>query len=266
MRTPFALGLALVAALWHAAPAAAAPQILGLIASRGAIPLSCADGVCRVELSAFCLEKGRQIPLPGTRYGTVGEIGLRLAVTAVDGSVRYVPAADYVDIESARMHTAVTVSVSGERLAALGAASVALEVGDGVTLVPAAAAGDALPHTAADVAIASGPLRDAATRLVDQGGEAVDAARLLARLINALPPEDPAAVVANDALWREVVEPNAGRFAESGVRRAEELYLACRRRAEDGAPLSLRGCLETHHDALIQDLNSNFWKVLELAS
>ncbi|MGH6930342.1 MAG: hypothetical protein ACREEV_18635, partial [Dongiaceae bacterium] len=48
--------------------ASAAPQILGIVASNGALPLACdADG-CRADLSTFCLQQPRANPQPGQRY------------------------------------------------------------------------------------------------------------------------------------------------------------------------------------------------------
>jgi hypothetical protein len=71
--------LILFAAAWMVAPAgalAAPPQILGLVATATPTPLSCENGKCWAEFSAFCLQKHRQAPdektayLAGRRYQT----------------------------------------------------------------------------------------------------------------------------------------------------------------------------------------------------
>ncbi|NNG05836.1 MAG: hypothetical protein HKM95_17275, partial [Inquilinus sp.] len=41
---------------------AAEPQILGLVASNGALPMTCGEDVCAVELSAFCMQERAPVP------------------------------------------------------------------------------------------------------------------------------------------------------------------------------------------------------------
>ncbi len=172
MRMPFALSLVLAAITIGPGDAPAAPQALALLASNGAVPLTCAGVACRTELSAFCLQQERAMPLPGTKYSAVDRDRLTLVITAADGAERRLPAPFYVEITSARMYTAVTISISEHELANLGAVSAAIEVGDGATLVPDPVVGDPLPQTVSDIKAASGPIRAAGTRIVDHGGEA----------------------------------------------------------------------------------------------
>ncbi len=266
MRVAFALSLVLAAIMFSPRDAAAAPQALALLASNGAMPLTCAGGTCQAELSAYCLQQERAVPLPGTKYRVVDPRRLTLVIASADGSVRRLPASDHAEIASARMYTAVAISISEQRLASLGAVFAAVEVGDGATLVPVPLAGDPFPHTASDIETASGPIRAAGTRIVDRGGEAADAARVIGRLINALPPPERTTATQGDARWRDAVEPNTRGIGDAGVARAENMYRACRGPAEHGSAVSLRGCLETRHDALMQELNADFWTALKLGS
>ncbi len=266
MRMPFALSLVLAAITIAPGYAPAAPQALALLASNGAVPLTCAGGACRTELSAFCLQQERAMPLPGTKYSAVDRDYLTLVITAADGAERRLPAPVYVEITSARMYTAVAISISEHELANLGAVSAAIEVGDGATLVPDPVVGDPLPQTVSDIKAASGPIRAAGTRIVDHGGEAADTARVIGRLINALAPEHRASADRGAALWRDVVEPRVHDFGSPGLARSHDMYRSCHSRVENGATFSLRGCLEAGHDALMQELNADFWTALKLGS
>lgn len=266
MRMPFALSLVLAAIAIAPGDALAAPQALALLASNGAVPLTCAGGACRTELSAFCLQQERAMPLPGTKYSAVDRDRLTLVIATADGVERRLPAPAYVEITSARMYTAVTISISERELASLGAVSAAIEVGDGATLVPDPVAGDPLPQTVSDIEAASGPIRAAATRIVDRGGEAADTARVIGRLIGALPLEHRASAGRGAALWRDVVEPRAHDFGSPGLARGHDMYRSCHSRVENGATFGLRGCLEAGHDALMQELNAAFWTALKLGS
>ncbi len=266
MRMPFALSLVLAAIAIAPGNAPAAPQALALLASNGAVPLTCAGGACRTELSAFCLQQERAMPLPGTKYSVVDRDRLTLVVTAADGAERRLPAPVYVEITSARMYTAVTISISEHELANLGAVSVAIEVGEGATLLPDPVVGDPLPQSVSDIKAASGPIRAAGSRIVDHGGEAADTARVIARLINALPSEHRASAGRGAALWRDVVKPRAHDFGSPGLARGHDMYRSCHSRVENGAAFSLRGCLEAGHDALMQELNAEFWTALKLGS
>lgn len=48
--------------------AAAAPQILGLVASTAPVPMTCTAGQCSAEVPAFCLQRERTMPRIGTAY------------------------------------------------------------------------------------------------------------------------------------------------------------------------------------------------------
>jgi hypothetical protein len=60
--------------------AAAAPQILGLVAQAQPTQLKCEGGVCKAEFSTVCLQEHRQSPILGAAYKASGLSSLSLAV------------------------------------------------------------------------------------------------------------------------------------------------------------------------------------------
>ena len=49
-------------------PAAADPQMLGVVETASAVPLHCKNGECGAELTSICLQEERATPTPGYRY------------------------------------------------------------------------------------------------------------------------------------------------------------------------------------------------------
>src|SRR5262249_14792948 len=181
--------IAAAAGMTLAATAAeAAPQVLGVMASRGAIPLTCGRGLCSVEVTAFCLQEARGVPPEATPYQTVGATAISILLYRADGAVTRLPGSEAA-LASARGFTALTVSVPETLLQRYGAVDAAVEVADGATVEPIPVAGDPRPQSAEEVALAAGPMRAFATQRLEQGPVAT-AARLTERLINALPPRD----------------------------------------------------------------------------
>ncbi len=93
--------------LGWSAPAAAAPQILALVATDGPVPLSCKDGVCQATLSALCLQKDRAPPASGQLYDPARAEHVTLVVTDGQGRSRSVPVQGRLRIESERTFVAV---------------------------------------------------------------------------------------------------------------------------------------------------------------
>jgi hypothetical protein len=254
----FRLFLVLAAAALAAplAGAGAAPQILGLVATNAPVPLSCVDGVCSAQFSAFCLQRSRQLPIPGTPYRLAGG-GLTLVVVAADGKVKRLAGAEHLSIDSKRGSIAVNISLPAPALEALGAVRAAVEVGPKVSLVPVPVTGDENPQSARDIAQATGPLRDLGDRIVDNAGPEADAARLTSHLINALPDRGRIGADAGDRLWRQL---RARRDADAEtIALVDAAFGFCRRRVEAGFHSSLRRCLEWKHDARMMQLNQRYW-------
>ena len=267
LRWPFATLAFAAAAALPTGGAYAAPQILGMVATAEPMPLVCAGGTCSAEFSTFCLQDKRVPPRSGTAYTVARGEGLTLVVTASDGSERRLPAAGLVRVTSARAYMAVTVSVAEPDLKALGATRASITVGRRVSLVPVPVPGDPWPLTGHDVASATGPLRAAAVRLFDRGGEIPVTARITNRLINAARSDGPLAPHRLDGLWRRVIGADpAAAAADPGTRSAARIFTLCRGMAAEGAYSTVRRCLEKQHDALMVENNGRYWQTLGAGS
>ncbi len=239
--------------------AAAAPQPLGLVASRGPVPLACLAGECAAEISAFCLQQARDIPAPGTRYRLAGG-EIALIAIAADGKARRIAGGALLTLEAGRGYSSVRVTLPRRALEEMGAVRAAVEIGERVTLVPVAVAGDPDPLDEAEIAAVSGPLRDLGRRLVDDGGAETDAVRLANGLINDLPATGRIAPGEAARLWRQRLAAS-GADAEAAAR-AGAMVAHCRDRVAKGRFFSLRRCLETLHDREMLRLNQRFWRAV----
>ena len=139
------LAVAAFAAVGWPSGAGAAYQIMGLIASAGAVPLTCSRGECSAEFSSFCLQPTRASPPRGARYRAIGGSGITIVGTTVDGRTLTITLADDLRITAQRGHNAVRISVPVAALRALGLKSVAIAVGEWVSLVPEPIVGDPNP-------------------------------------------------------------------------------------------------------------------------
>lgn len=259
MRARVLLTIAAAAIAAPFAVAGAAPQALGLIANNAPVPLKCLAGECTAEFSTFCLQSARDIAAPGTAYRSVGG-GFTLLAIARDGTTRQLPGTTHLTITTARSITAVKIGISSRALAALGAARAAVEVGPKVSLVPVPVAGDPAPQSPEEIAAATGPLRAAGDRLIDNGGAVADAVRLTSAMINALPERGRVGAGVRERVWRETAaQRNAG---SEGLARAAEVYGTCRRLVAEGRIFSLRRCLEREHDDLVLRLNVRYWQAI----
>lgn len=238
-------------------PARAAPQVLGLLALDAPVPLPCFAGECSAEFTAFCLQRGRPIPTPGTAYRPAGD-SFTLIALAADGSSRRLPGADYLTLETTRGFSAIKISISSRALEALGAERVAVEVGENVSLVPVPVIGDTNPQSDLEIATATGPLRALGTQIVDNGGADAGATRLTADMLNALPDKGRVDIETAEALWRRTLEESGA--DEASVAAAGEVYDFCRVQVEDGWDFTLRNCLEKRHSAGVLDLNARYWR------
>ena len=128
-------------------PHEAAPQILGVVASDGApTSLSCTGAECGAHFSAFCLQEARPAPFAGQDHAAPGASMTLIVTTAAGQSIR-LPAQDYVKITSQIGFTSVHVSVPQSVMTDLGAASLQIEVGENVSVLPI---GGSRRRTAAD--------------------------------------------------------------------------------------------------------------------
>ncbi len=244
--------------------ARAATQALALLETSTATPLNCADGVCRAEFSTFCLQKERPLPKTGAPYSVAAGENLHLLLTARDGAVRRVPAADHVRIYSARGgYTAVVIELPRSILEALGARHAAVDIGEGVTLMPVAMTHDDNPQTEQDRQLATGPLRMLGARLVDRSPDAVATVRVLNRLVNALPQNNDTEPGARMRLWQDAVTQGFAAAPVENIARAMREYGSCWR--DPGVTLGaipVRTCLQNRHDELMWNNTKRYWNAV----
>jgi len=255
------VGFALASGFAFAAHAA--PQALGLVASSEPLPLICEGGECQVHLSAFCLQEAREIPPLGTSYRLVAPRSVKLLLTTAEGREVEAPAAGTVTFTTYRAFTAIRASVPSRVLAAQGAIAAALVIDQDALMIPRAEAGDRNPQTHADIDLAREHLRPAAAAFFDAHGIEADAAKLVNRLINALPEMARAPALEDGRLWSQAISQDmvAG-TTPAAVQWATEIHESCRASRSLGKQYSMRRCLESAHAALMRDVNVKFWQSL----
>lgn len=251
----------LAAACFAAAPALAAPQPLALVATLGPVELQCDGGDCAAEFTAFCLQEDRASPDRGHAYRAVGAV--QLAARDNAGREVALPVV-WLQARAQRTHVAVRLSVPERALRERGLSRPAVTVGEDASLVPAPLVNDSRPLDDDELALAAGPLRAVGSRLVDLDPERMPAARIVNRLLNALPAQ--ASSERREGLWSRVAEPVADGLPEGAVQRAKAIHDLCQYAVQTGVDPSLRRCLEGRHDSLVGALNGAYWRALKTGS
>jgi hypothetical protein len=223
------------------APAAAAPQVLGLMASNGTVPLVCDGESCRAIAGAFCLQRWRSMPTYGTAYAPADRARLRLVVTTSGGKLLELPAPPDLRLTAYDGYWTIEMSLPRAALASPGA-----------SLVPVPVAGDADPQDADEIALATGAMRTAAARYLDGAAPETDAARFVAALINGLP-ERHTIRDDNGGLWDRTVAA-VPPLNPAAMPLARAAYDRCAGQSH------LRRCLEARHREIMQPLNHDFWE------
>lgn len=264
LRLHLSLGAACAVIIGLAAlPAAAAPQVLGLVASATPTPLACDANGCRAEISSFCLQQPRANPAPDTAYLPAAGAEIFLVGTDLEGAAVTIPAAPYLRFTSARGFTAVDVELPAGILRDLGLTQVAVMVGEDVSLVPTAEAADPNPQTTDEIATAIGPIREAAEEFFDAPGESSDAIRMTSAMINALPAQGRNPNDSDGRLLATASTSQGTTAAPSGIALARSIHAACVAKVDVSHHVfSMRDCLENSHDRLVVDTNLQFWESL----
>ena len=182
-----------------------------------------------------------------------------MIITEPSGKERRLPAARHVVFSERRGFTAVSVVISQERLAKLGAVRARIEIGANASLVPVAVEGDRFPQSAREIRQATGPSRALGTRVVDVSGKG-QAARVLGTMINALPREGAEDSTRYDTLWAKAAVAGKSTAPNgAGIRQARQAYDQCLNSIKDRATYRLRGCLTALHDKFMRDLSVKYW-------
>lgn len=245
----------------------AAPQALALVNSNGEVALQCDDGECVATLSSYCLQKSRSMPATGTAYefADVGQV--RLVGVRTDGSRVVLEASNELRLFALRRQIAVRITIPKARLDALGLKHATIEVGPNVTLLPKAVAGDTNPLSKGEVALATGPLRELGTRLVESDSSRIKAARYVLRLSDALPRTAALAPKAREQFLDRARSGEASATLSSMARdQARDFLNVCQVQIDVGAFNNLRQCLEQRHDSLLRRFNVDYWQSIDQGS
>ena len=255
-RTGWLAAAAALALSAMAAPAEAAPQVLGMMASSDPITFTCNDRECYALVGSFCLQRDRDVPGFGQPYEPNFTDRLVLSLTDGAGKISRVSADGIaLRINSHATYTMVRVSLPRTELDRLNATAVAMQIEPGLSLIPLTRAGDPDPQTPEEIALATGPMRIAAARYLDAPSVNADTARLVAALVNGLPESR---TIHDDYLgaWNRVVSETVRERTDPEVlKRAEDSFRAC---AQYYAG-SLRQCLLSHHQQMMIPENREFW-------
>ena len=267
------LSIAAFLVIGAGAPVAlAAPQVLALIPTDDTIPLHCDGQTCSARLSTFCLQRWRPSPEAGMHYVAMGGSGLRLVGIESDGAIAPLGEDFNFSIIATFGSSAVEIEVPQKLMGNAGVDRIGLRVGDGVSLVPVRIPGDTNPQSEQDVALATGPLRDAADVILRGNGESVAVASHVNRTIGLLPnpysqQTRPAVDVRGEIFGTLPTDDGTG----IGVRDAlEDIFDRCDVGAAEHDTgfrgLLTRECLGRQHDKLITPIRDAVWKAIETGS
>ncbi len=241
-------------------PAQAAPQILAVLESDVGIPFVCDGGVCKADLSTYCLQRERPAPNMGTVYHPAAAEDFTLTVTADGKPAVDHPANRHVTFIESRGFMAVSAVILEKDLQALGSTKAVIKVATNASMLPQAEPNDPDPLTEQEIAYATQSLRKHGTAVADRTPQAA-AAQLLARLMQSLPVRGTVPAGASRQIWQNEIGDDlpADDIKRGGFTRARGAYEDCFAGNRPQAYDSARRCLEFKHDDLIRDINIDFW-------
>jgi hypothetical protein len=259
----FLATLSLTAIALLPAPAQAAPQILGLIASNEPVPMTCVGGTCTAELSSVCLQQHRPTPPTGTVYRPATRAHITLTVTGPNGVNHRLPVAAVLSFTSLRQFSAVKVSLPEATIRQFGSGVAALSVGPMASVIPVAIEGDSNPQSADEIARYTGPLRALAEREFERDRDHVNATRILNQMVNRLPENSSAGIEKVASLWQQTVGTDVTDETQKYLKRAVK---DCRETLRTGVMSDLRSCLSYQHDYLSGENTNNAWRAMSPGS
>jgi len=245
------------------APAQAAPQILGLIASIVPVPMKCMDGTCTAELSAVCLQQHRPTPSTGTVYRPAKRTQITLTVAGPNGVNRRMRVETALSFKSLRQFSAVKVSLPEATVRRLGDGVAAISVSPMASIIPIAIEGDPKPLSADEIARYTGPLRALAEGAFELDSARVDATRILNRMVNRLPEHSNFGIEKVRSLWQQTVGKGVADKTQKFLTHAVD---DCRETLRTGVMSDLRSCLAYHHDYLSGENTTNGWRAMNPGS
>ena len=238
----------------------AAPQILAVLETDVGIPFVCDDGICKAQLSTYCLQRERPSPEMGTVYLPAAAEDFTLTVNADSPAPVNFPAAKHVSFIESRGFMSVAAVIFEKDLKALGGTDAVIKVASNASMLPKAIPNDPNPLTEKEIAYATQSLRQQGNRIADHTPQA-SAARLLARVMQSLPVRGQIPGGAANQIWQDEIgdEIPVELIKRGGFSSARDAYDNCfagiQARSYDG----VRRCLEYKHDDFIRDINIDYW-------
>jgi hypothetical protein len=250
-------------ALVQAGPAAAAPQILGLLTTSTAQPLFCEDGNCQAVLTSYCLQPDRRNPWAGYPYQRASNLGLEMVAQTRDGRQVRQPLPAAFKFVANEPVASVIVKVDQSYLQQNDFARVSIEVTEGAALLPVVKADDPRPLTKAEIALATGPGKKLGSTFFEDGpmwGQS----RLLAALMSPLPERQQVASSTRQNLWDRAIDPALEKLVgPAEVLRARTILESCTSSVDLGVRFNVRSCIADNHRSLIWNRNEKLWKALK---
>jgi len=254
----FVIGSLLGLFIALAPPVSAAPQILGLVVSVEPTKLQCENGVCSAEFSAFCMQEHRKSPKAGTAYLPSKNTQLTLSVAG-----KQIPLLSQATYSSIRNYTAVQISLPEQIVRSFGAGPASLSVGKMASLIPVAKTDDPNPISQQEAIVFTGPLRSYADRASAEKNPNIEAARLVSRMVNALPKNGDASEVKRLGLWQKEIGQRSWRVSDKAYKHASKAFRICKGDFNKYGLDGMRSCLEIYHDSAMTDVTKKVWKELK---
>ncbi len=238
----------------------AAPQILAVLETDVGIAFVCDDGICKAQLSTYCLQRERPAPSMGAVYLPAVAEDFTLTVNAETQSPTHFVAADHVTFIESRGFMSIAAVIFEKDLQKLGGTNAVIRVAANASMLPEPVAHDPNPLTEKEIAFATQSLRPIGTKIADQTPQA-SAARLLARVMQTLPVRGPVTNGSAGQLWQQGIGDDIPRepLKRGGYTRARDAYNDCFTGSQASAYGGVRRCLEYKHDDLIRDINIDYW-------
>lgn len=262
-----AFSVFVVATVTGVSGAFAAPQILALIETPEPTPLVCVGGVCQAEFSTMCLQKEREMPIPGTAYAPASPEAVVLVLTGADGAARRVPAPASLRFTVPRSYLSAVAEIPEADLKRLGATrGAAIVVAPLASLVPEPKPGDTRPLTAEEIATVTGPLRMAAHRAVKRATRVMDSVHIANRLANTLRRKWAMTTDDRRSLWRKIVAENSAQAPAADIAEARRIVGVCDAYDSEQGELGFLGCLQYRRDTLLETINETYWRRNDIGS
>lgn len=256
---------ACVIALGFAPAVHAAPQLLGVVATQAPLKFECEGGVCRADVSTFCMQAERETPDRHQGYSAHNPDVFRIVASTADGKLVRV-ALGNAQFASERGYTSTRVHIQTQWLTAQGLTPVGIEAGKGGVLVPTPMPGDANPIKPGEVEYAMASLQPVADKIFKKHGADYEAVQIVNRVLNEIPAKGRMAKNARDNLWENTFGETARESVGDAMHQAADVVGYCQVRTKQGRFFSVRRCLEQRLDGMLMNINTDYWQAVQPGS